>query len=362
VGFDRGGTDLAAINFASLNPVPLTTDLPIDAVFDIARADKGRALIAIHNDGAVGATVFDALNPVTATSRRVASAPAGGPMRTRLLLSLSSFRCPPRRSRTPTSARSPAPEAVPATAPIATPQDPPAPCPGDRRHAGADRDGEGTLAALPPETAAAPAPARSREAMWRLELGYRGSFVPSAGYDPFSTNDSLPQFSAAATRTLFAGNHLSFATGIAWDIGSSSAIDRGDRASIGINRLTIPLEGRVHFGVWGYAFVRGAPGVLLQHTEVDDHSAAASLNKTRWLFASDLSAGYAWLAWPRTRQPEQPARLWLQADGGYGWVARERLDLGPALASGDARIVSGVDLGTISLSGPFFRVAAAASF
>jgi len=43
-------------------------------------------------------------------------------------------------------------------------------------------------------------------------------------------------------------------------------------------------------------------------------------------------------------------------------VARERLDLGPALASGDARIVSGVDLGTISLSGPFFRVAAAASF
>ena len=56
------------------------------------------------------------------------------------------------------------------------------------------------------------------------------------------------------------------------------------------------------------------------------------------------------------------ARLWLQADGGYGWVASERLNLGPTLASGDARIVSGIDLGTISLSGPFFRVAAAASF
>ena len=55
-------------------------------------------------------------------------------------------------------------------------------------------------------------------------------------------------------------------------------------------------------------------------------------------------------------------RLWLQADGGYSWVAQERLDLGPALASGDARIASGVDLGNISLSGPFFRVAAAASF
>ncbi len=70
--FDPGGTDLASIAFATLNPVPLTTDLPIDGVYDIARADGGRALIAIHNEGAVGATVFDAQDPVTATSRRVA--------------------------------------------------------------------------------------------------------------------------------------------------------------------------------------------------------------------------------------------------------------------------------------------------
>jgi hypothetical protein len=197
--------------------------------------------------------------------------------------------------------------------------------------------------------------------MWRVEAGYRGSFVPSAGYDPFSTNDLLPQFSLAASRTLLAARPLSLAAGLAWDVGSSSATDRGDHASIGVHRLTVPIEARVHFGMRGYLFVRGAPGFVTQHTVVEDASAPANLSKTKLLFAADLSGGYAFPLLPRTRGPE-PARLWLQADGGYGWVTSERLDLGPTLASTDARIVSGIDLGNISLSGPFFRIALAASF
>jgi hypothetical protein len=201
-----------------------------------------------------------------------------------------------------------------------------------------------------------------RVSMWRLELGYRGSFIPSAGYDPFSTNDALPQFSAAASRTLVAFDHLSLAAGVAWDHGSSGATARGDQASISIERLTVPIEGRVHFGRWGYAFLRGAPGVVSQHAELDDPAAPAPMSKTKWLFATDVSAGYAWLVWPPTREPARVARLWLQADAGYGWVARERLDLAPALASGDARVVSGIDLGSITTSGAFFRAAAAVSF
>ncbi len=214
----------------------------------------------------------------------------------------------------------------------------------------------------PAESVGLAPPYGAPEAMWRVEMGYRGSFVPNAGYDPFSTNDFLPQLSVAATRTVFARDHVSFASGLAWDHGSSSATDRGDPASLSMHRLTVPLEARAHFGMWGYAFVRGAPGVVALHTDVGDSAAAASLSKTQWLFATDLSAGYAWHAWPRRRQDPQVAHLWLQADGGYGWVAQERLNLGPTLASGDARIVSGIDLGTISMSGAFFRVEAAASF
>jgi hypothetical protein len=197
--------------------------------------------------------------------------------------------------------------------------------------------------------------------MWRIEAGYRGSYIPNAGYDPFSTNDFLPQFSLAASRTLVAAHPLSLAAGLAWDIGSSSTFDRGDQASLAFQRFTVPIEGRVHFGMRGYLFVRAAPGIAFEHTSVDDPSAAATLSKTNVLFATDLSGGYAFPIWPRTRAPAA-AHFWLQADGGYGWVATERLNLGPTLASTDGRIVSGIDLGNISLSGAFFRIAAAASF
>ncbi len=84
--FSQGGTDLAQVDFDTLNPVPLTTDLGIDAVYDVARATAGpggdpggRSLIAIHNQGTVGATVFDALQPDTLTARIVPALLLEGP-------------------------------------------------------------------------------------------------------------------------------------------------------------------------------------------------------------------------------------------------------------------------------------------
>jgi hypothetical protein len=77
--FARGSTDLAAIDLATLQPVPLVTDAPIAGTYDVARADGGRSLIAIHAVGSIGATVFDALQPDTATSRRYSALLLGGP-------------------------------------------------------------------------------------------------------------------------------------------------------------------------------------------------------------------------------------------------------------------------------------------
>jgi hypothetical protein len=70
--FEPHTSQLADIDLGTLNPVPLYTDLPIDAVFDVARDDGGRALLAMHGNGGVGVTVFDALSPDTATARNYA--------------------------------------------------------------------------------------------------------------------------------------------------------------------------------------------------------------------------------------------------------------------------------------------------
>jgi hypothetical protein len=198
--------------------------------------------------------------------------------------------------------------------------------------------------------------------MWRVELGYRGGFVTDAGYNPFSTQDYFSQVSMAASRTVFTRGRMSFAPGIGWDYGRSSATARGASASLDVHRLVVPLEGRVHFGAWGYAFVRAAPGIALESVEVDDASAPAPMTKSRWLFATDLSAGYAYPVLPRADPYEHVPRAWVQADGGYGWIVTQRLNLAPDLPSSDPRLASGVDLGSLTMRGAFFRVAAAVSF
>lgn len=77
--FVRNGTDLAKVDFTTLNPVNLFTDLPIDAVYDVARPAGGRSLIAIHRQATIGATVFDAFNPDNVTAHRIPSLLLEGP-------------------------------------------------------------------------------------------------------------------------------------------------------------------------------------------------------------------------------------------------------------------------------------------
>jgi hypothetical protein len=197
-----------------------------------------------------------------------------------------------------------------------------------------------------------------RELVAKFDLGYRGSFVTSAGYNPFSTNDYLPQLSIAATRTLWANRSWSFALGIGWDYANAGALALGDTTSLTLDRLTVPIEGRRWLGRWGYVFLRAAPGIAYESVEVDDSSTPSNdLTKSRWLFAADVSGGYAVPLWSRA-DPSRPfSHLWAQADGGYGFIADQRLNLAP---NGQPR-GEGPDLGVLALRGAFFRIAIAAS-
>ncbi len=67
--FQQGESKLSSVDLEKLHPVPLVIDRAIQSVHDVARADGGRSLIAIHARGTYGATVFDARNPDTAYSR-----------------------------------------------------------------------------------------------------------------------------------------------------------------------------------------------------------------------------------------------------------------------------------------------------
>jgi hypothetical protein len=209
-----------------------------------------------------------------------------------------------------------------------------------------------------PEATSSVRAADWREQVARLELGYRGVFVTNAGYNPFSTHDYFSGVSLVASRTVFATGRFSFAPGIAWDYGSSGATSRGDATQLQVQRITIPLEGRVHFGRWGYAFGRLAPGAAVERAEVDDASAPSALTKSLWLFTGDASVGYALPVPPLPEHPGRAIRAWLQADAGYTWVA----DNGLNLEATTSQLTDQVDLASLGMRGAFIRVAVAASY
>ncbi|HEY2899476.1 MAG TPA: hypothetical protein VGL59_02790 [Polyangia bacterium] len=67
--FVPGGVGIAATDLATKHPRSLLVDRPVSAVHEIARGDGGRALIAIHGQGGIGATVFDAVTEDDQTRR-----------------------------------------------------------------------------------------------------------------------------------------------------------------------------------------------------------------------------------------------------------------------------------------------------
>lgn len=67
--FAPGTGNLASVSLDTVHPIPLVLSRSITNVFDIARADGGRSLLAVHANGGFGVTVVDGLAPDTATSR-----------------------------------------------------------------------------------------------------------------------------------------------------------------------------------------------------------------------------------------------------------------------------------------------------
>jgi hypothetical protein len=63
------GTQVAATNLQTKQPVSLLIERPVAQVFEIVRADGGLSAVVLHDEGGVGATVYDAKMPDDQTRR-----------------------------------------------------------------------------------------------------------------------------------------------------------------------------------------------------------------------------------------------------------------------------------------------------
>jgi hypothetical protein len=196
---------------------------------------------------------------------------------------------------------------------------------------------------------------------WEAHMGYRGTFVDSPGFNPFSQNDYFPQFTLGASRVLAWRGRFALAAGLSWDYGESDSTARGASTGLTVDRFTVPLTMRYAVWRWLHVFVTIAPGVTYASANVDESSAPASLVKTSWLPSGDASAGARW-AFATTHVGAFPVVFWLSAEGGYAWTAPMQLTMSPDLPSTDPRQTAPTNLGSLAMNGGFGRLAVSVSF
>jgi len=202
----------------------------------------------------------------------------------------------------------------------------------------------------------------SHQEHWSATIGGRFGYFPSAGYDPFSENNGLGQVSLGLGRTVMAMDEFSAAVSLLWDWGAPESTARGAATSLDVHRLTAGLEGRYHLFRRLYFFARFAPGALRYDATLQDGGAGVERTAGGWLFAGDLSGGAAFEFAGENRGHSTRPRGWLSADGGYGFTTTSTLEFVAEPGSGAPARLEPINFGDFSMSGGFFRIAAAITY
>jgi hypothetical protein len=195
----------------------------------------------------------------------------------------------------------------------------------------------------------------------RLDLGFRTQFVRSKGLDPFAGNDAITQVTLGASHAFWTSDRLSLAGAFAFDYGGRSATARSGDAELGLLRFTIAPELRYHLFRVLAVTAKVGPTLTRQAASYGG-SLGADVSKTAWKAGFDATAGAALEVFGYASGASRKPRLWLVAEGGYGWSASNRLSLEPNESASVPERLTPLDLGKLSLSGPLLRVTAALSF
>jgi len=195
----------------------------------------------------------------------------------------------------------------------------------------------------------------------QASLGVRVSKVSDAGYDAFSDSDELTQVSLGLGGTLFRLQRFSLAAVGFWDYGQKSSTARGAATQLDVHRLTVGPELRYHLIPPLYLFVNVLPAFAHSSASLDDNVAQATRHARHWSYGVDAAAGAAVELYAARSEGWFRPRLWAIAEGGYGYLGSSALQLSPDEGQGPQRPAP-VDLGTLSLAGPYLRVSAAVGF
>jgi hypothetical protein len=195
----------------------------------------------------------------------------------------------------------------------------------------------------------------------QASLGLRVSKVPDAGYDAFSNSDELAQVSLGLGGTLFRHAGFSLAAVGYWDYGQKTSTARGSATSLDVHRLTIGPELRYHLIPPLYFFVHVLPAFAHSSASLEDGVALVPRYARHWSYGVEGAAGAAFELYAAGGEGPIRPRLWAVAQGGYGYLGSTPLKMSPDAGEGPQQPAP-VDLGSLSLAGPYLRVSVAAGF
>lgn len=204
-------------------------------------------------------------------------------------------------------------------------------------------------------------PSEYHQPQLEASLGARVSGVADAGFDPFAESDALAQVSLGLGGTLLAQGPFSLAAYGFWDYGARSSQVRGEATALTVHRLSIGPEARYHLLPRLYLFAHVLPAFAHSEATLDDGVAQVQRQARHWAYGVDGAAGAAFEMYRRPGQRIRPA-LWLVAEGGYGYLGSSGLVLKAKENAGAPERAEPVDLGSLSLKGPYARLSVAFGF
>lgn len=195
-----------------------------------------------------------------------------------------------------------------------------------------------------------------------LAFGLRSMIVPSAGLDPFSTNDSVPQLSLAAGPTLLRIGAVSFAALAEWDFGRLQSEARGEASSLVIHRLGVGLESRLQLARRLALFAKVAPAAVHLRGSLATAGFERPLVARSWSWSLDTTLGAAFMFANTGPRAAPTSRFWFTGELGYGFAGESSMSFAPEADDQDPRTYGAVTLPALRPSGALLRFAVAVSF
>ncbi|MEP7119630.1 MAG: hypothetical protein ABJE95_01925 [Byssovorax sp.] len=195
-----------------------------------------------------------------------------------------------------------------------------------------------------------------------LALGFRAMVMPSAGLDPYASDNGVLQLSLVAGPTLLQMGRVSIAALGEWNFGVRESTARNDATSLTLHRLGVGLESRFQLGSRLMLFAKLAPAAVNLRGTIMDPGISRPLVSRSWSWALDTTAGVG-VVFARTGSREAPtSRFWFTGELGYGFAGQSDMIYAPEADPADPRKYGSIMLPGLRPSGALARLALLVSF